>query len=152
MLNWSKMSPDSSRHQVNTPDFQSVCPRLYVFLQHWMWWTRLRSACWCMLIYSVTEKPISSYGNRFPSLIPTELRGGRWTLPLASFFCPSAPPWNHNTISCQTGSEHARWSTPLLPRHRRSLALAPVTKGSMKRSLDVSVLPTQKWSSLSLLC
>lgn len=78
------MSPDSSRHQVNTPDFQSVHPRPYAFLQRWMWWTRLRSACWCMLIYSATEKPLSSYGNRFPSLIPTEGRGG--TLDIATRF------------------------------------------------------------------
>lgn len=119
MLNWSKMSPDSSRHEVNTPDFQSVRPRPYVFLQRWMWWTRLRSACWCMLIYSAAEKPLSSYGNRFPSLIPTEWRGGgSWTLPFASVFCPSASPWNHYTISCQTGSEPARWFIPLLPHHQ----------------------------------
>lgn len=44
--------------------------------------------------------------------------GGRWTLPLASVFCPSASPWNHNTISCQTGSECARWFIPLLPLHQ----------------------------------
>lgn len=56
MVNWSKMSPDSCRHQVNTPGFQSERPRPYVFLQHRMRWTRLRSACWCMLIYSVTKK------------------------------------------------------------------------------------------------
>lgn len=49
---------------------------------------------------------------------PSEGGGGSWTLPLASVFCPSASPWNHYTISCQTGSEPARWFIPLLPHHQ----------------------------------
>lgn len=69
------MSPDSCRHQVNTPDFQRVCPRTYVFLQHRMRWTRLRSACWCMLIYSVTKKPSPPEGIEFLRWYPPSWGG-----------------------------------------------------------------------------
>lgn len=31
-----------------------------------MWWTRLRSACWCMLMYAAARKPSPPKGRNFP--------------------------------------------------------------------------------------
>lgn len=155
MLNWSKMSRDSSPHQVNTPDFQSACPRPYVFLLRWMWWRRLHSACWCMLIYSATEKPLTSYGNRFPSLILTEWRGDAGHCHSLWYSVHRHHPEITKPFPVKLGQSAHVGPLPscrATSRCMRSLALAPVTKGSMKRSLDVSALPTQKRSSLSLLC
>lgn len=129
VLNWAKMSSDSSRHQVNTPDLQSVRPRPYVFLQRWMWWTRLRSACWCMLIYTATEKPLSSYGNRFPSLIPTEWRGGPPDIATRFSILPIGVTLSPFPVKLgQSGRVGSFPSCRATSRCMRSLALAPRDK------------------------